>query len=154
LRTTQLMPQIMVIALIAVGEEIGWRGYALPWLQQRYSALTASLILGVVWGFWHYPGSLIGVAVPSGMPFSAFMLWVVLATILMTWVYNHTQSILLAIIMHATANAAFNYLPLLPEFTGRMGSFWLLLGLLGLMATVMIWRNGPQTFVRGMSKNQ
>jgi hypothetical protein len=63
-------------------------------------------------------------------------------TILMTWVYNQTQSILLAIIMHAAANAAFNYLPLLPEFTGQMAPFLLLLGLLGLVVTAVVLGDG------------
>jgi len=148
LRTTQLLPQLIVIVLISLGEEFGWRGYLLPRLQQRYSALTASLVLGLVWGFWHFPGFLIGVGVPLAMPFYVFLLWVILMTVLMTWVYNHTQSILLAIIMHSAANAAFNYLPLLPEFTDQMEPFWLLLGLLGLMVTAVVLGDGKRKLLR------
>jgi membrane protease YdiL (CAAX protease family) len=148
LRTTQLLPQLIIIGVIALGEEFGWRGYALPRLQQRYSALMASLILGFVWGFWHFPGYLIGVGVPLAMPLLVFLLWVILITILMTWVYTRTQSILLAIIMHAAANATFNYLPLLPEFTGQMGSFLLFLGLLGLVVTAVVLGAGMHKRLR------
>ena len=142
LRTTQLLPQIIVIVLISLGEEFGWRGYALPRLQQRYSPLIASLILGVFWAGWHVPGYLIGVGVPLAMPLIVFFLWVILMTILMTWVYNQTQSILLAIIMHSSANATFNYLPLLPEYTGQLAPFLLLLGLLGLVVTAVVLGDG------------
>jgi len=139
LRTTQLMPQVIVILLISLGEEIGWRGFALPRLQKRFSALNASLVLGLVWGFWHFPGYLIGTGVPMDMPFAVFLLWVVLATILITWVYNNTGgSILSAILMHSAANATFNYLPLLPEFTGQMTTFIIFLGLIFVVTVFVV----------------
>ena len=69
LRTTQLLPQVIVILVISLGEEFGWRGYLLPKLQEKHSALVASLILGVVWSLWHFPASLIGSGVPLEMPF-------------------------------------------------------------------------------------
>jgi len=133
LRTTEVLPQVIVILLIALGEEYGWRGYALPKLQERYNALISSLILGLVWAFWHFPGYLIGTGVPLDMPFPVFVLWVLPATILITWVYNNTKSILSAIFMHMAANAAFNYLYLLPEFTGQLNTFWVFLGVLWLV---------------------
>ena len=149
LRTTALIPQVIVILLISLGEEFGWRGFALPRLQERYSALNASLILGLVWGFWHFPGFLIGTGVPLDMPFTMFLLWTVLATILMTWVYNNTGgSILSAILMHSAANASFNYLPLLPEWVGQMTTFSIFLGLLFMVVAVVIPRLGEPRQVR------
>ena len=143
LRTTALIPQVIVILLISLGEEFGWRGFALPRLQERFSALNASLLLGLVWGFWHFPGFLIGTGVPSDMPFAMFLYWIVLATILMTWVYNHTGgSILSAILMHSAGNAAFNYLPLLPQWVGQLTTFSLFLGLLSVFAAFVVTRLG------------
>ncbi len=137
LRTTQLLPQVIVILLISLGEEFGWRGFALPRLQERFSALNASLVLGVVWGVWHFPGYLAGVGVPLDLPFAVFLLWAVLASILMTWVYNHTGgSILSAVLFHSAANATFNYLPLLPEWTGQRTTFYVFLGL---VAATVAW---------------
>lgn len=148
LRTTQLLPQMIVIVLIALGEEYGWRGYALPKLEEKYSALTASLILGLVWGFWHFPGYLIGVGVPLEMPFYVFLLWVLGATILMTWVYNNTKSVLTATILHITANATFNYLSILPEFTGQMVTFGLFLGLVWLVSITVVGLFGGSQLIR------
>lgn len=149
LRTTQLIPQVIVILLISLGEEIGWRGFALPRLQQRFSALNASLILGAVWGIWHYPGFLIGVGVPLELPFIFFLAWVLLATILMTWIYNHTGgSILAAILVHSAANATLNYLPLLPEWVGQTTTFSIFLSLMLLVVVMVLVRNGPKRLAR------
>jgi membrane protease YdiL (CAAX protease family) len=147
IRSTQLFPQVIIILLIALGEEYGWRGYALPRLQQSYNALVASLLLGLVWGFWHFPAYLIGVGTPQQMPFFVFMLWVIIATIFMTCVYNNTSSVLLAVLVHSAANATFNYLPLLPEFTGQIATFWLFLGLLGLVTVAVIIVFGPNSLI-------
>lgn len=152
LRTTEIFPQMLLILLIGLGEEYGWRGFALPKLQQKQNALVASLILGLVWGFWHFPSYLIGVGVPLDMPFDAFMVWVIGATILMTWVYNNTQSVLMAILMHMAANATFNYLELLPEFTGQMHTFGLFLGLVWLVVLAVMLVFGSSTFVRHSAK--
>jgi len=143
LRTTALIPQVIVILLISLGEEFGWRGFALPRLQERFSALNASLLLGLVWGFWHLPGFLIGAGVPSDLPFAMFLFWIVLASILMTWVYNHTGgSILSAILMHSAANATFNYLPLLPQWVGQLTTFSIFLALLSVLVAVVVTRLG------------
>jgi membrane protease YdiL (CAAX protease family) len=149
LRTTALLPQVIVILLISLGEEFGWRGFALPRLQERFSALNASLVLGLVWGFWHFPAFLIGAGVPLDMPFAMFLLWTVLATILMTWVYNNTGgSVLSAILMHSAANATFNYLPLLPEWAGQLTTFAIFLGLVSVVVAVVITRAGGERLVR------
>ena len=115
--------------LIPLGEEFGWRGFALPRLQKRFTVFTASLILGLLWGLWHFPAFLIGTGVPLETPFVIFLAWVLSATLLMTWVYNHMQSVLATMIMHASANATFNILPLLPEHTGQLMTFLLFIAL-------------------------
>ncbi len=143
LRTTQLMPQLAVIALIAIGEEYGWRGYLLPRLLERYSLLKSSLASGLIWGVWHYPAYLIGTGVPQEMEFAVFLLWVLLGTLFISWIYQRTRSVLTSILVHVGANAAFNYLPLLPEFTGSMETFWIFLALVAvLMALVFFLAKG------------
>ena len=124
LRTTQLLPQAVVIVLIAIGEEYGWRGFLLPRLMKKFSVFHSSIILGLIWGIWHFPAYLIGTGVPLNMNFLVFLLWVVLGTLFISWIYFFTQSVLTSILVHISANAAFNYLFILPEFTGNMSTFW------------------------------
>ena len=143
LRTTQLMPQLVVIALIANGEEYGWRGFLLPRLLERYSLLKSSLASGLIWGIWHYPAFLIGTGVPQEMDFAVFLLWVLLGTLFISWIYQRTRSVLTSILAHMGANAAFNYLPLLPEFTGSMETFWIFLALVAaLLALIFFFAKG------------
>ncbi len=83
-------------------EEFGWRGFALPRLQERYSALTSSVILGFIWGLWHLPLTL-----AYGDPVVPFLLKITAITVLITWVFNNTGgSMLLAMLCHASLNAS------------------------------------------------
>ena len=140
LRTTQLMPQLLVIFLIAIGEEYGWRGFLLPRLLNRFSLFKSSLVLGLIWGFWHFPAYLIGTGVPQEMSFLVFLLWVVLGTLFISWIYYCTGSVMTSILAHMGANAAFNYLPLLPEFTGSMNAFWIFLVCITLFLALVFFR--------------
>src|SRR5215211_4092979 len=89
----------------ALGEEIGWRGYALPRLQYRRSALSASLILGVIWAFYHLPLFFTGQAFRSPSLLVPFVVSGLALSVILTWVYNSTGgSLLLVVLLHATAN--------------------------------------------------
>ncbi len=135
--TKQLMPQIVVIVLIALGEEYGWRGFLLPRLLKRFSVFNSSLILGLIWGFWHFPAYLIGTGVPLEMNFAVFLLWVILGTLFISWIYYYTRSVLTSILAHIGANAAFNYFWILPEFTGSMTEFWIFIGFMAIAMTAV-----------------
>jgi membrane protease YdiL (CAAX protease family) len=87
----------LVLFVLVVGEELGWRGYALPRLLEKRSPLIASLILGVLWGLWHLPTFLVPGTPQYGLPLVAFVLLTVEYSILMTWVFLHTVgSVLIA----------------------------------------------------------
>ena len=111
-----------VVALLStlylgpIAEEAGWRGFALPKLQKRFSALTSSIILGVIWACWHLPLYLI----EPRMPFYIYLPLVTVLTILFTWLYNNTRgSLIIAVLAHFSFNftAAWfvGYLGLLPQ---------------------------------------
>lgn len=139
LRTYQLMPQIVVIVLIALGEEYGWRGFLLPRLLNKFSLLYSSIILGLIWGFWHFPAYLIGTGVPLQMHFMAFLIWVILGTLFINWIYYYTKSVLTSILAHISANVTFNYLLILPEFTGSMNTFWLFILYLSVLMMIVYY---------------
>ena len=84
-------------------EEIGWRGFALPHLQKRHSALSATLIVGMLWGLWHLP--LVFLASPmSEYPFLWFIS-IAADAFMYTWIYNSTKgSILLVALSHGSGN--------------------------------------------------
>jgi uncharacterized protein len=95
----------MIFPGSAVGEEVGWRGFALPRMQARHSALKASLVLGIVWGSWHLPLWLTGnEGHPIGL-FVPFVLAVIATSVICTWLYNNTGgSLLIIVLYHAAIN--------------------------------------------------
>src|SRR5918996_1844929 len=89
----------------ALGEEIGWRGYVLPRLQSRMSALSASLFLAPIWALWHLPLWLTGAPGRTPLIYAGFVLSAFALSVLLTWVYNSTGgSLLLVVLLHATVN--------------------------------------------------
>lgn len=97
----------VVLFVLVLGEELGWRGYALPLLLENRSAVTASLILGVFWGLWHVPTFLVPGTPQYGLPLSAFVLLTIEYSILMTWVFLHTRgSVMIATLFHGAINVS------------------------------------------------
>ena len=93
--------------LVNVWEEIGWRGFALPQLQGRYSALVASLIIGVFWALWHLPLFWDAQSTMTEVPFILFFVNIVVVSVIYTWLYNNTKgSLLFVTLFHATGNTA------------------------------------------------
>jgi uncharacterized protein len=96
---------VLWLFTFGVGEEVGWRGYALPRLQKGRSALAATLILGTAWAFWHVPAFLYrdtyrAMGLAAGLPI--LTLSILAASIVFTWLYNSTRgSLLLLILFHA-----------------------------------------------------
>ena len=96
---------VTVVFTGATGEELGWRGFALPRLQGRFSALTSSLIVGLWWGLWHVPGWIIMNDVPSLGYVGSFMLTLVAQSVFITWLVNNTGgSVLMATLHHYAVN--------------------------------------------------
>ena len=98
---------VVILLIATLGEEFGWRGVALPGLQERNSAFTSSVILGLLWAAWHVPFWLL---LDSFDQFGAgylFLnaLFVFPLTFYITWFFNHSrQSLLLPVLFHLTFN--------------------------------------------------
>ncbi|SEQ97376.1 CPBP family intramembrane glutamic endopeptidase [Natrinema salaciae] len=112
---------IFLFALLVSGglnEEPGWRGFAQARLNDHYSALTASLIIGVVWAGWHLPYFFAPVTPHSEFPLVNQVGWffgILLLSIILAWAYNGTGSVLIVMVLHAMANSADVILPLAPD---------------------------------------
>jgi len=128
-------------------EETAWRGYALPRLQNGRSAFSASLILGLLWGFWHVPLFLIPGSAQQSYPFLGFILLILPTSMLFTWIFNHTRgSVLLAGLFHGVYDATVVYLGIL---TGDIRLFWLFVAVSWVFALVVLGLEGATHFARG-----
>ncbi|WP_226013380.1 CPBP family intramembrane glutamic endopeptidase [Halomicrobium salinisoli] len=96
-------------------EELGWRGFMLPLLQERYSALVASLLIGVAWAAWHLPLFLNANTTHGAWSITQQGIWMVTiltGSVLWTWMYNVTGGSVLAVaVFHAGINAMGVYHP-------------------------------------------
>ncbi|MCJ7700562.1 MAG: CPBP family intramembrane metalloprotease [Anaerolineales bacterium] len=113
-----LIPLYLVMVVLMpwngpVGEEFGWRGYALPKLQNKYGPLIASLVIGTIWGIWHLPsffapqGVVGAIAAAIGMVFILpYALGTIANSIFMTWLYNKSKAsaLIAGIVWHAAIN--------------------------------------------------
>jgi membrane protease YdiL (CAAX protease family) len=108
---TAYLPAVLTFNLVtSLGEEPGWRGFALPHLQRKYGALPASLILGTLHAFWHLPVFFIAMLGFGQLAPQFFATWIPAVwatTIVWTWIFNSTKgSLLIAILLHAAFDAA------------------------------------------------
>jgi membrane protease YdiL (CAAX protease family) len=88
-----------------VGEELGWRGFALPRMLRRFSALAASLLLGVLWAGWHLPLLWTEGSALDGTPIWLLFVELPATSVLFTWIFLRTRgSVLLAALLHGSTN--------------------------------------------------
>jgi membrane protease YdiL (CAAX protease family) len=132
-----------------LGEEIGWRGFALPRMQPRYGSLWGTLLLGIPWAFWHLPQFLTpyqGGGPGTGLAtfvtdFSLFFVFVMALAIIMTWLFNHTkESIFFAVTTHACVDTPIVVLfPLFlaAGFTSQTLAFAFGLGVVALLIVIL-----------------
>jgi membrane protease YdiL (CAAX protease family) len=88
-------------------EELGWTGFAIPRLLGRHGVLATGLFVGLLWGAWHFLSNIWGSGTSSGVPLALFMPAILFSFLppyrmLMVWVYERTESLLVAILMHAS----------------------------------------------------
>lgn len=142
-----------LVEIITNGEEIGWRGYVLPRLQAKYSALASTLTLGVVWGFWHLPKFLSHF---DAVAFGWFMVHIMSYAVILTWLYNNTKgSLLIVTLSHAFSNTAGIFMPMANTVSSEnMGSYIIYALLEVLVAVVIIIVAGPARLSRTEPKQR
>src|SRR5258708_5508224 len=104
-RLLSLLPLPLVPHTRPLGEEFGWRGFALPRLLQRRCPLAAALILGVIWWAWHLPTFFIPALSQHQLSIPIFLVNSLALSVIMTWLYQRTRGdLLLMILVHVAAN--------------------------------------------------
>jgi membrane protease YdiL (CAAX protease family) len=122
-----------------LSEEPGWRGFALPRLQAKFSPLVSSLILGGLWAVWHAPGRFEGIEAKSLSDTLTEWVLIVLVTVIFTWLFNRTKgSILVTALVHPAMNATGNFL------TGSVGAVLLIFVFMVFVIVLdKMWRRLP-----------
>jgi membrane protease YdiL (CAAX protease family) len=148
LMVTAFLPNVLTGLLIpSLGEEPGWRGFALPRLQKDFGPVLGTLILGTLHGIWHLPALFTPLLGPfSWESFLMFVLTAAAGTFIYTWVFNNTRgSVWIAILLHASSNSASNLvgslIPKSVELTGwqsALNAGWLNVIAFSLAAVLLI----------------
>jgi membrane protease YdiL (CAAX protease family) len=149
-----LLSAIITVAFMtfpgsALGEEIGWRGYALPRVQSTRSALTASLVVGTLHGLWHLPLWLRGDADHQLSVYPAFLIQALGLAVIYTWLYNSSKgSLLLVVLFHTATNAPLTLVLLPLGIENWVLPFWLMAGFTAAAALVVVAVFGPSRLSR------
>lgn len=122
-----------------LGEEFGWRGYAMPALTARMNWRAASLIIGLLWGLWHLPLFQTVGTVQSQMPMAVFMLNILAGSVLFGWLWNRTGgSVLPAMVLHTSLNGWAGILIFAPSATTTGQPFGIVTGLMTIIAVALL----------------
>lgn len=142
--TMGLIPVIFLWVLLfsVAGEETGWRGYLLPRFLDRMGPLTASLLIGVIWGLWHLPLWALPGDFHATIPVTLFLLQLLGFSILYTWLWLESGgSLVVAHVFHAASNTTLGVMPLLPgQGADGVQALWIAVGLLWIVAAVVAFR--------------
>lgn len=141
---------VVLAAILAVGEEIGWRGLLVPQLAKLQPFARTALISGVIWGLWHIPLIINGgysSNAPTWYAISAFLVLIVGMSFAFAWLRLASGSIWPAVLMHATHNSFIQ--GFLDEITVNTGNtdyftteFGLGLAIMGVIVGLIFWRLG------------
>ena len=137
-------PWYYILGAIAVstpfqaGEEIGWRGYALPRLAARFGLARASILLGVIWACWHLPQFFIPEVDTYGQSFFVFVSQVTALSVAMAWLYARTNgSLLLVMLLHSAVNNAKDIVP--SALPGASNPFALSASVVAWITVTLLW---------------
>jgi membrane protease YdiL (CAAX protease family) len=142
-----LIPAIVVATPTKAGEEIGWRGYALPRLAARLGLGWASVLLGVIWACWHLPLFFIPGTDTTGQSFPLFLLEVTGLSVALAWLYARTNgSLLLVMLLHSAVNETHDIVP--SVVPGATQPFALSPSLPAWLTVAFLWIGAAYFFVR------
>jgi membrane protease YdiL (CAAX protease family) len=146
-RPVVILVAILISTPVQSGEEIGWRGYALPRLAERMGFASATLLLGLIWACWHLPQFFLLGADTYGQSFPIWALEVIALSVAIAWLYTHTNgSLLLAMLMHAAINNTKDIVP--SGIANAKNAFSLHTSLVMYLTTALLWITAAYFLVR------
>ena len=105
-KATLLLMWIVGGLVVGVFEELGWTGFAIPRMRMKYGVFTTGLVVGLLWGAWHFlvnwENDTFSGALPLALLLARLFSWLPAYRVLMVWVYDRTESLLVAMLMHAS----------------------------------------------------
>ena len=148
-----MLAAIFLSTPIQAGEEIGWRGYALPRMASRWGYPVSGVLLGVIWALWHLPLFFLENTGSTDQPFIVYLLPVTAISVAMTWLYVKTEgSLLMMMLMHAAINNTTGIIPASERYpsgafsTNASPMAWLTVGALWAGALYFLARmSSPQS---------
>ena len=131
---------VAVSAPFQAGEEIGWRGFALPRLAQRFGLRGASVVLGAIWALWHLPKFYIADADAYHQSFAVYAAQVIAMSVALAWIYYRSGgSLLLAMLMHSAVNNTKDIVPSVATATVPPGVFSLNASMVSWLTLSILW---------------
>jgi membrane protease YdiL (CAAX protease family) len=132
---------------VQAGEEIGWRGYALPRLANRVGLGRGSVVLGLIWACWHLPLFFIPVGDTFGQSFPLYLLQVTAMSVAVAWLYWRTEgSLFITMLLHASANNTKDIVP--SSVPGATNPLALSTSLVAWLSVGLLWICAAYFFVR------
>ncbi len=151
-------PVVLMLAGVLIstpfqsGEEIGWRGFALPRMAVRMGYARAALLLGIVWAFWHLPQFFLATTDTYHQPFFVWSLQVVALSVAFAWLYVRTNgSLLLTMLLHASVN---NTKDIVPSATANATNAFSLHASPVMYLTVAVLWSAASFFLARLWRNQ
>jgi membrane protease YdiL (CAAX protease family) len=142
-----MLGAILASTWAQAGEEVGWRGYALPRLAAHLGLGGASVLLGVIWAVWHLPLFFLPGTGSDGQSFPIYLLHVTALSVAMAWLYWRTDgSLLLVMLMHASVNNTAGIVPAAAPHASSPFSFegtsvaWVTVGVVWVVAALLLSR--------------
>ncbi len=131
----------LIVFVLVVGEEIGWRGFALPTLLSRFGPWSASAILGMLWALWHLPLFYLEGMPQFANPFWPYVGYTVALSIILTFLAGHTQgSVVIATVFHGAVNT-FGFVNTAASSTSRGWANMVSYGLAALLIGTVAWKH-------------
>lgn len=145
--TVVILIAILLSTPVQSGEEVGWRGYALPRLAQTMGFARGSVLLGVIWAGWHLPQFFLLEADTYGQSFPIWAVEVTALSVAIAWLYAHTNgSLLLTMLMHAAINNTKDIVP--AGLAHAKNAFSFQASPVMYLTTVCLWIGGTYFLIR------